>query len=415
MALKRSLAITLLFLPVIIYFFVMTSFWVDVPHYDEWELPPLIEKASGGELPVKEVFAPHNEHRSAIPYSALVALGVYSSMDARASMLLAFSVICMVAVIMLRVYTGTPNGKNLLSFLPALLMIFNIGQWETLFWGLSAVHWSMLLLAAVSSHFFMMRSGGRDRYFTLSMISAFLACFCSAAGFALWVSLPLHILLKHRMKGLASASRVLLAGAIFALLYFYGQGPVLRPAGIWENAAYLFAYLGSFTRDIKTAIPAGAVFLALSAAAVLMAAGSGARSRDEEGFFVSVLFFVIASGILLSLGRSGSGAEQALSSRYLLLSSTGIAMLYLSARASAHKAIWGGFGCIIMVVYIWTAYTGLQDAARIQKIKNNAALLLTSGKELSRQELASFWPYPDKVKEAVLIMKKNKLSVYRDK
>src|SRR5689334_6001408 len=66
-------------------------FVVDVPSWDEWEMIPVLEAASRGQLSIDMLWAQHNEHRIMLP--RLVWLGIARIFGWNEPAMVAFNVV----------------------------------------------------------------------------------------------------------------------------------------------------------------------------------------------------------------------------------------------------------------------------------------------------------------------------------
>ena len=65
---------------------------LDVPHWDQWEMVPLLDAATAGTLSAADLFRQDGETRPLVPRVVLVALALATGWDTRAEVLLNLAV-----------------------------------------------------------------------------------------------------------------------------------------------------------------------------------------------------------------------------------------------------------------------------------------------------------------------------------
>ncbi|HAN73960.1 MAG TPA: hypothetical protein DCQ63_06465 [Planktothrix sp. UBA8402] len=66
-------------IPILVVTGFIIYFGVNVPFYDQWVVPALLEKTATGTLQFKDLFELHNNHRILFPRLIFIALGFISS------------------------------------------------------------------------------------------------------------------------------------------------------------------------------------------------------------------------------------------------------------------------------------------------------------------------------------------------
>ena len=70
--------IVLSLIPIVVLIYFVVEYTVNVPHWDQWGLVPLLEKSYSGTLSFGDLWAQHNEHRAFFPKIVMLTLARFS-------------------------------------------------------------------------------------------------------------------------------------------------------------------------------------------------------------------------------------------------------------------------------------------------------------------------------------------------
>ena len=304
---------------------------LDVPHWDQWEMVPLLDAATTGTLSLADLFRQDGETRPLVPRSVLVALALATGWDTRAEVALNLLVGgatlgCLIALLWLTVRPSSPALVPLLALM-ASATSFSLAAYEAWVWG-----WSFVTVtSAACAAFAALMVGWRGRRApapVLAALAAAVAAFSFTNGLLLLGLVPLALLLDPRPYAAPAERRApAVAAAITGLaaaVYFAGF-TYPRALSVSDTAAHSATALGFFL------VYLGAPFGALSAGTSAVAGASGlaiggvaaiwlwrARPARRASIFPWLVLgvFAVLAAALASVGRWRFGMDHALTSRY---------------------------------------------------------------------------------------------------
>ena len=303
--------------------------WTPVPIEDSWD-----ELVSGRIITWSWLISQHNEHRLLLPRLVFIVdywLSAETNVFAFAVGIIELAslgvlVACLSRGAGLRGWVTTMWVTGL-----TLAYLFWSVQYQTLTWALPLVQFFGVLLAAATT--FSMLALGPPWIATLAIVIAleFVAAYTMASGVIVpFVALCLAIWLDRPRSHVAVLS-VTTVSVLIAYLAGYTQpkqsNTLLHTLShLGSTLAYTTAYLGGpFGVSIGWLFQINPVVVAIAAGEI----GIGTfailgwqlhRRRRSDSSHEAVLFalasFVVATGLLTSLGRARFGLWQALASRY---------------------------------------------------------------------------------------------------
>ncbi len=417
MKLKKALYIFLLLLPPLFYLIYLNMFSMNIIHYDEWELPSLLERTVTGKAGISEIFAFRNEHRPALPMAIMLLLGSATALNVKAYMYFGFAVLCAMSALLFRMISKhTEGNERYLLFLPVQLVLFNLGQWETALWGIAAVPWYLFALFSVLALYLYSESKGFDRSFFFSAAAAGLAALTTAGSLAAWAS-PAAMSLNGRTdRPKAVRAFVFLAiGVTLSFAYFWGMPhPTGHPSLFFSLThpgtamRYFFGFLGNIATVSSLAVPGGMLLAGFYMHSLL-------RHKDaSKGPYALMMLFTIITAAGLALSRSGFGHEQALVTRYMILSSIGMIGAYLlavSTAADKQKVLLFAIP-VSLLLYLNAAVFGIGVAIDQVKVKEANRTKIIEFAASGKGDISGLWLHPEIIPEAVGIMKARKWNIF---
>lgn len=322
----------------------VARFGVDVPWFDEWIWAPLVVKLRDGTLGAGDLWAQQNAHRSVFPSLVALALARAHPWSARLEEFagVAFLALTVVLLYALVARTVRPGLAGPLGFAVALLAC-SLGQSQNVLWGFQ-LSWFLTIAAIVACVYIASLRPDAALGIAGAAPAAVVASYSLIFGFAAWLAGAIVIVGRTR----AAASRTYLwlalalatAGAFF---YRYAQPPAEPYASDAARtpllaAGYMLAYLGA-PLGIWSGLP---LSLFWGGAGVLAFAWLAFRLAREERArpWIALGAVPLCAAALAIVGRATFGIDQALSSRYITVSSLlWIALLPLVALASERGAI----------------------------------------------------------------------------
>jgi hypothetical protein len=195
---------------------------VNVPVWDDWERAPLAAKWAEGRLALRDLYAPHLEHRIVLPRLAMLANLELTGGDLRAEMALSFLFLLAGGVALAglaRRSLGAGAGALAVTAL-ANLVFFTPLQWENLLWAIQLAF--VISLACIPITLWVLAAPLPPRArFAACLGLALLATHSFGHGLLLWPLVAVYVLLepggRHKPAFLAAWA---LAAALVLVPYF---------------------------------------------------------------------------------------------------------------------------------------------------------------------------------------------------
>jgi hypothetical protein len=324
--------------------FAVARFGVDVPWFDEWIWAPLIVHLREGTLGPGDLWAQQNAHRSVFPSLVALALAFAHPWSARLEEFagIAFLAAAVALLLALTAKTIRPGIAGPLGLLVALLAC-SLGQSQNILWGFQ-LSWFLTLAAIVATVCILYLWPDSTPGFAAAAATAAIASASLIFGFAAWLAGA--VVLAGRSRAAASRTSLWLALALAAAAaFFYGYAP--PPAEPYAGdaarsplvaAAYMLTYLGG-PLGIWSGVP---LALCWGGAGVLAFAWLAFRFAGDERArpWIALGTVPLCAAALAIVGRATFGIDQALSSRYVTVSSLlWIALAALAAIAHTRGII----------------------------------------------------------------------------
>lgn len=417
------LSLVLTFIPLIYLIFIVIKFKVDVPFWDQWELVPLLEKYYQGTVGFSDLWAQHNEHRPLFPRLIMLILAKISNWDITYE--LAVNILLALGILGAIVYQ---INKSLMTnlLLPIIsLMIFSLAQAENWLWGWQ-IQFFLNIFAVVVGFIILTNPPLTRLSFVLTLILGIIATYSVANGLLFWpIGLLMLLLNCDNQNRRIYITAWLFISVIVFLSYFYTyhqpeQHPSLffvfyRPLVF---ISYVLTYLGALLSTFNTE---GAFIFGLLGVSIFSLTPwilIKAKKMNLQTLLplISLGLYAIGTAVITGIGRAGFGALQAKSFRYVAFSSLfwviNVILLYLlGTKQRVFRLL--SIISIVAVVFL----VGLSSAHGTWfAIKHHNKLSLAKEAILVGEDdevLKSLY-IKDIVKERVEILKKYRLSVFRD-
>jgi hypothetical protein len=429
---KTTLAIALLLLlPALATLAYILFFGVNVVYYDQYEFVPLIDKLNTGDLTFGDLYAQHNEHRIFFPRLVMLGLAEITHYNTVAEMCVSWglAVLTVALLFLMYRYQFGSSPKALLAFVPVAWLIFSLRQIDNWLCGWQ-LQIFLCILALVFSLYCLRRSRGLDGWLAFALSGGIVASFSFLNGLLAWPAGLLFLLLVKGKAGARSALVWSLAGALMGIAYFIGWSSASTTSVLDvifhapSSIQYLLVNLGAPLGYEKSQALASGIFLSAAILFVLYLAWK-TRKLPANALWVTLLFFSVASSGACLFGRSALGIDQALSSRYVTLTSLAVIGLYVMVAgmlldrsvAGNNKSplLWTGYGMLLGVIilgllvgYIGGIYFGASTHADFVSMKSTLQHYGTA----TDQELSRLYPFPSKVRLDAAILEKYRLNVF---
>ena len=402
---QRVLGWGLLALPIVVFGWTWQHYAVNIPKWDDHALRAFLyysgqEPTFSGKL--QWLFKQHNEHR--IVYDRIVTAldyGLFGQLNYTHLMLVGnLSLVGLLAV-----FAGVLRRKEgvvwyqlpILYALPVALLLFNLSQWENMFWGMASLQNFSVVLWVLGAFYLLTYA---DRW-GLALLMAILATLTSGNGLMIWplgfVLLVLQPIVRSVMPK-PKKLRPLISWAVAAVvvigLYFWGFE---KPGGTHAVRPGVLALLKGWlavTGAAAEALPVGnpvynsvllggvlilstlgiiVVTVILNQRSIVRAVralvGVDRRSNPISIAPVTLFFwasaaFILGTTAVVAYARTGFGADLLITSRYKPYSLTLLALLYVYAvttlpnRLRLGVSLVGGVGSLLLA---WLSFTSFID------------------------------------------------------
>jgi hypothetical protein len=313
----------------------------NLPYWDQWEEYDLFHLVQLHTLTIQDLFAQHNEHRLFFPRLFLIFATIFTPYNDLAELWISWILACLSSVCLWRMSrsTGWSGLQGLLLLAGANVMLFNLLAWEDWLWGFQ-IGFLLPVLCVIAGAWSVSVSRGAWQFFWAAWWST-INSFTIASGFTTWIVLvPLLLFpdgtFRFRWKGLLAH---FLGFGLCLFLYLHGY---VKPGGHPSTSGvlndplgavnYFLVYLGAPLADTSppgddfvlwTSFAAGTLLLGLymTCMALLVFFRNQPRLLTRALPWLTLAHYGLCTAAITTVGRMGFGLGQALSSRYVVLSS----------------------------------------------------------------------------------------------
>ena len=306
-------------------------------------------------------------------------------------------------------------------------MIFSFKNYEGIISGFILCHYLMIFTTFLS---FIILQKITWRNLIISCLLAHIATLSYATGFPTWICIMAIIILNSIEKGTKIRFILFVLLCMVVQLYFYFNN-YHSTSGLTERTLNLFKiipYSLSFLSNNITSTSIRSIILTIGQLISIIGAIYLIYKFDKEKIkrLIPYLMFGLF-GILISLmtayGRASEGIEQSLAKRYCVLSLPFTLLFFVSIlihyeyfnRWSSIKYIKNIFLIFILFLFLYLIFTQgkyiklasekNQDILATKELVLNANYSNSKVKDL-------IYPYPEKLKIHVEILKKYRFSLY---
>ncbi len=364
------------------------------PYWDAWHFAFILEKFQAGTLSFADFWAQHNEHRVVFPRLLMFGLARLSGWNVAwelvASMVLGVATFLLCTATALRKTATAPRPWWIVPVFS--LLIFSWVQMENWAWGWE-VNVFLNTFSVVSAAVLLTVAPLNPLRFVLALCAALVTSFCFANGLLCWIALaPLIILAPDlvREKKIIYSLLWIAAGVLVIQLYLLDyHKPEVSPSlgsilqAPIEFISYGLVYIGAPITGMFTqpawhgyAPPVGfghfiPGLLGLAALPVIVW-----RLYKKGGDYrpylpwAGLILYVLGSATITAAGRAGFGLEQAMTSRYMtmttlywlgLIALGGHAFADSELRRKLPTAKGGLVATLAIVLFLGTLYSAHQS------------------------------------------------------
>ncbi|MEH1874366.1 hypothetical protein [Nostoc sp.] len=323
-------------LPVVLLFWFVTTFSVNVPFGDDWALVTFFDKIHSGTANFRDFFSQHNEHRIFFPRIIFAILAFSSKWNIKLEIYFSLLLALVNFVILYKIaaYTYNKNNKllfHLFNFITCLVN-FSLIQYENWLWGFE-IAWFLINTCLILAVFILTVPQNLlpNLRIILASLCCFIASFSAAHGLLSWLALlPSVYILEGKNKH--KKIRILLWMGLFVLciaIYSIGyEKPSDHPGLLFIlqhpliASEYFFTIIGfSLFTNVFNPIVAGLIiFITFSFFNLFCFINYQSEFLNKAASWLSLGWFAILFASMTTVGRSGFGVDQATSSRYVTVS-----------------------------------------------------------------------------------------------
>ncbi|MFD2933871.1 hypothetical protein [Spirosoma flavum] len=396
----------LLVIPILIFGLVWQQYAVNIPKWDDHALRAFLFYSDQDPTftgKIYQLFKQHNEHR--IVYDRLITTldyWLFGKLNYVHLMLVGnLSLVGLLVVFMAVLRRSQPGraSQSVMYALPIALLLFNLSQWENMFWGMASLQNFSVVLWVIAAFYFL----SYTNKWGLAFVAGVLATLTSGNGLMVWPIGFVLIALQLTRYRSSSKNRIYrpmigwLVGAVVVIgLYFTGfekPGGIayVRPSAV-DLLKGWFAVVGAAAEAVPSSSPLrnsillGGLLILLTLGIIIwsflanrLLLGQQIRNlfqpktaiAETKGtissitlFFWGCAGFILGTAAVVAWARTGFGIDLLITSRYKMYSLTGLSLLYLYVVVSLNDRAgrWWMIGSIVSsLVFAGLSYFSFLD------------------------------------------------------
>jgi hypothetical protein len=417
-------------IPVVLSFFYVRAFGVNVVRADGWDIVGLLGEWTAGNLGLKDLWSQHVDHRLFFPRIALLLLARITEFNSISQMylvLISFIGTLLILLLAFRAtfrFRATVRSSSALAlgwvvpFVPVAFLLFSLRQYYNMLTGFQVTFAFGQVFSVLA--LFLLLVPTRRSAFIGAMVSATVASFSVFQGLFVWPAGLVGLALSGARR---RAIVWTLVGVGVWAFYFVGyelRGSLMSFLSHPVNGAlYFMLSIGSsLFSGYALALPCGVLLTLLAGSAIFLLYRSG--RLGEFSFWIALVLFAVLFVASITVGRAALGFEQATESRYTTFSILGVIGLYAVLAKLALERTWAttalaGVLCGLILLSISSSYLqGIHQGAQLETDRERAASMLSSYETRSAQQLRIVHPIFGRIREDVPILERLEYNVFDD-
>jgi hypothetical protein len=385
-----------LLLPVLLWVFIILSYSVNVPWFDDFDpFPDFLRSwidAGSIEEKLTLLFQPNNEHRMVI--GKLITLLYFKLTGTLNITFIHIAGGCFTLGTLALIWSAFKKQNfSIWYFLPVPFLLFQFQYHLVFLWAICSMQHQTVVFFVILSMFLLSR-----RHFLWSILAAICATYAMSSGIFVWVSGAVILILGSRYRQLGIW---VLTGAIAIGLYFTGMSPQGNEESFVFLAKYphlsvlgFFAFLGGLfdmlpeksitTRSVlpvlmgiitmiwvalwlfATSVPWLKQTLGITLkrpAFINTADGDSAEKKSFQEFLLGIMIFLLANALVIGLLRPRFGFFVMIVSNYKLYPALFLIVTYLSFISSTGAVVQNKIfrlaTVVSVVIWVISIYTYL--------------------------------------------------------
>ncbi|MBN2588963.1 MAG: hypothetical protein JXA96_03800 [Sedimentisphaerales bacterium] len=411
-------------LPVLLAFYFVYKYGIHVPYWDEWEFVTLLEKFHNHTLTIGDFWAQHSEHRIFFPRLLMLLFAHISGWNIYYELFFSiiFATISLCFLFSLLDNTQASKNNSIIKVIISLL-IFSMAQYENWSFGW-AIQIFMSMTGVIAAIWSVDKWQGQMRGLIIAIFAAIFANYSFGSGILIWPSVLFMLVFQKKWK-LKHIIIWLVTGCATVGSYYYKHtsSSFDTPMMYFLShpimfAEYVFGYLGSpLARSIFSS-----VFIALVLVIIIILSFLDIRKLDKEQSlrmipWLAFIVFAVLSACLTGFGRVGFGVRQAMTSRYITISTlfviSAAVLLYNSTILNLKMNRMPVFkdklfivitASIFIITYSISYRHGVKGMIEKQQQINPALNCFENPDSASEENLEILYPNPDVVRQRIKIL-----------
>ncbi len=250
---------------------------------------------------------------------------------------------------------------------------------------------------------------------------AVIASYTSGQGLLVWPVglLPLAVAPFSKRRKIALVAAWCVIATVVSLLYFWGWTRVeVHPPPQFSLAYFATIVGGALFPDLSAAITGGAILLFLSAASIVLTVRLG--KAQEYSFWLAIVIYGILVNAQTTVGRTGFGTAQGLSSRYATFSlSTVVGVYAILSSLNFEKltrvvpSLWGATLALVVLGVTLSSVNGYQIGAYMKQDREyHVFLFLTADTQPDEALPTAPWEKGAEDRVRLQYMKEHRLNAF---
>jgi hypothetical protein len=429
---ERIILPLLLITPIVLVLLYIFLFGRTVLFWDEWVVVPALDQLLDGKIPWQDLFGQVNEHLMVFPKLAIFGIALITGYNTVAEMYFSWLILVIISLLVFTLYIRY-FGKTLNSlilFIPVAWLLWSLRQWENFLFGFQ-LNFFLCILGFVISVVLLDRSQDLNLSFLGALGGAVIASFSILNGLLIWPVGILQILLQGKGKNMLLTW--VLSSLVICFLYFHTwtrPGNLPSMSFISEDPVtaikYFFAFMGSPVSSgpwgdllILYSVLVGIFIVFFTIAGIALTVKYDMVKENSP--WIALLLFSLGTAFMTTIGRSGLGIAQALSSRYVTFTIPGIIGLYLlyvslyrnKAAVTPHSGlIIRAITCIILFGVLLGMIEGMALGMKIASDREKMTCTLMNYRSASDDALSALHPDPAFIREMATVLERRHLNVF---
>jgi len=425
--------------PILIAALYIWRFRVNVPFWDQWVFVPLLQAWYNKDVPSFLAYLWHaqNEQRLVIPQIVFLMLLRFSRWNTSIEVWYGFCVACLSLLGIWLIYRKFLS-QSLWAFVPVSWLLFNLGQGENMLWSWQLAIYLEVLGSIFALYFLSLSSPLLPIHFVLAVFFGIISSLSFTNGLLIWLVglLPLSFPLLQRKY----IFLWILSGVLVTTCYYIGYTHPSHHPPLSAALSQPLVALKFFLANVGAPLGGGnlrlsgliGIFLVGVFSVLLCEYLAMVLEKDisilKQGdvVLVSLVLMSLLSSLAITVGRVGFGhPEWAMTSRYVTITSPGIAGIYMLALRQKAKPyrrlghIWHyslifALLCIIIGGLIVTNIYGVRLGEMWYWAKIRAKYALQTIEIQPDDNLRELYPFPTRLREYVGFLREHQLSVFAE-